>query len=64
MSDESSLAHYRVVGIRRNGIRDVRSENLTRVTAEAVQVALLASRVYRRVLIERQPNGKSRKGIA
>jgi len=55
MSHGARNARYRVVGIRRNGTRDVRSENLTWATAEAVQVAMLASREYRRVIIEPQP---------
>ena len=43
------------VGIGRNGTRDVRSENLTWATVEPVQVAMLASGPYRRVVIELPP---------
>jgi len=60
MSAGGDRARYRVVGIRRNGTRDVRSENLTWVTAESVQVALLASRAYRHVVIEPQPKERER----
>jgi len=47
---------YRVVGIRRDGTRDVRSQNLFRATAEAVEAAMLESGEYQRVVIEVQPN--------
>lgn len=53
---------YRVVGIRQNGIREVRAEYLYRATAEAVQMGAIASGEYRRVVIERQPKARSRKG--
>src|SRR5262249_31613629 len=61
MSAGGDRARYRVVGIRRNRTRDVRSENLTWVTAESVQVALLASRAYRHVVIEPQPKREREK---
>jgi len=54
-ADREGRVRYRVVGIRRDGTRDVRSSNLFKVTAEAVQVALLAERRYKRVVVEREP---------
>ena len=60
MTDE---LRYRVVGIRRDGTRDVRSQNLFRATAEAVEIALLASRQYRRVVIEVQRNRKAESDV-
>jgi len=53
---------YRVVGIHPDGTRDVRSQNLFRVTAEAVEAALLASGQYRQVVIEVQPNSEAESG--
>jgi len=55
MSAGLPSARYHVVGIGRNGTRDVRSENLTWATVEPVQVAMLASGLYRRVVIELPP---------
>jgi hypothetical protein len=54
-ADREGQIRYRVVGIRRDGTREVRSSNLFKATAEAVQVALLAEHRYKRVVVEREP---------
>ena len=53
---------YRVVGIRPDGTRDVRSQNLFRATAEAVEAAMLESGEYQWVVIEVQPNSEAESG--
>jgi len=58
----AAQARFRVVGIRRNGTRDVRSTNLTWPTAEVVQIALREIGYYRRVVIEPQPKQDGRLG--
>jgi len=45
---------YRVIGLRADGMRDVRASNLGKETAEAVQALAQKSGLFVRVMIEKQ----------
>jgi hypothetical protein len=52
-----ATSRYQVVCIRRDGSRNVRSQKLTRATAEVVRDALRSMQRYKRVVIEPQLPG-------
>jgi len=54
MIDRQDGLHYRVVGIKKDGTRDPRYRNLSWLTAEQVQRAMLLARLYADVVIEDQ----------
>ena len=54
MIDRQDGLHYRVVGIKKDGTRDPRYRNLSWLTAEQVQRAMLLSRLYADVVVEDQ----------
>jgi hypothetical protein len=48
--------HYCVVGIRSGGGSSARHENLSLETAELIKAIMLQSRLYRKVVIQNQPD--------